>query len=547
MGFNNMTKIMQEKKRHFLRWGLLLMAVCLVQTVWAVRAKTEWHTYTLNDGSQVELTLQGDAHFHYYLSRDGRCFEFDDDGFRPLSAAEMEQRRARTPRKAENRALYDYINQWDSNRTYRQAVILVNFNDEKFSMDDPQAYYNDLFNVSGPKGDYGYGSMADYFRDQSQGKANMVFDIFGPVEVDISAQSFRYQYGETMVAQILKDLNDSQDIDFSVYDWNNDGEVRQIIYITAGYCSNLGGTKTAKYLWPNTGWMGTPVTLKGDVYNVQYSLSCEKWYTANGDILCGIGTICHEFCHCLGLPDLYPTAAYYGISVVDEWDLMDGGNYTAWGWNPPNLSAMERNLLGWSDIEEAQPGGYALKPIADGGAALRVGSGNDYYLLENRQRTGWDRYLPGEGLVITYVNYDEDIWLANNVNASNPFRYELVAADTRSYSKWDDYITANHLSNYILDEENRLQSRYMSTAAWPLANNSTSDCTTLPYHVTGIHITPEGVADFNIVEPTSIGASSCNSDAVPVAFYDLQGRRLSSPTKGFVIVGYSDGSMKTMH
>jgi hypothetical protein len=62
-------------------------------------------------------------------------------------------------------------------------VVLFSFNDLDFSMDNPAAYYDRLFNEKGFNEGMGPGCVADYFRDQSAGRLNLVFDIYGPVKI----------------------------------------------------------------------------------------------------------------------------------------------------------------------------------------------------------------------------------------------------------------------------------------------------------------------------------------------------------------------------
>ena len=108
-------------------------------------------------------------------------------------------------------------------------------------------------------------------------------------------------------------------------------------------------TNGTSYLGPSSYFQIPNTQLPGGIDYYFYSLNCER---LQGDILSGIGTIVHEFCHSLGLPDLYPFGSGTAFSTVDEWDLMDGGNMTNYGWCPPNLSAMERMYLGWDAPEE---------------------------------------------------------------------------------------------------------------------------------------------------------------------------------------------------
>lgn len=415
---------------------------------------------------------------------------------------------------------------WDASRTYRQAVILVQYSDMAFSMDDPKSYYHDLLNVSSSNTRGGVGCAADYFRDQSNGLFNLQFDVIGPVKVSQTAQiKSGTNYADDACKEAVKKAVDSLHVDFSVYDWNGDNKVEQIVFIVAGYCANGGNASYSQYVWPNTGMLFGYIT--ETLSYSQSSVSAEKW--AN-NIPCGIGTICHEYSHCLGLPDLYPTAPSTGYSVVDEWDLMDGGNYTDWGWCPPNYSALEKYLLGWLSFDEitGPVKVSGMKTLANGGKAYKmVKEGDVYYVLENRQRKGWDQYLPGQGLLITYVNYDKDKWKSNGVNSFRPFRYEFVHADDMDYDAWAAYVKANGLTEYV-DTENRLWRRHLSTSPYPMLNDKQEvhECNVLPMPLTDIQLSDDGRISFEVV--TSGIHDISIDDTIGDVWYDLQGRRLTT-------------------
>ena len=91
-------------------------------------------------------------------------------------------------------------------------------------------------------------------------------------------------------------------IDFSVYDWNGDGNVEQVVYVYAGNSGNQSTIQNEGYVWPTTGSFSSISTKDGHKIS-HYTASGELWVN---DTSCGIGIICHEFSHCLGLPDIYP-------------------------------------------------------------------------------------------------------------------------------------------------------------------------------------------------------------------------------------------------
>ena len=452
--------------------------------------------------------------------------------------------------KAITRGSLDYPNlNWDPNKTYRQAVVLISFADTDFSMDDPAAYYNRVFNESGFNEGLGLGSVADYYRDQSDGLLNLKFDIYGPIKVSTSAKSTRRpNYGDDEIKEAMAALDTLTTVDFSIYDWDGDGEIEQMLFLVAGYC----GSQVTGYIWPSTGY--DTVKAPGGKYIRMTSTTCEMW--ADGD-LCGIGTICHEFAHSLGLPDLYPYSSDF--SVVDEWDLMDGGNLTNKGWCPPNFSAMEKMFLGWATpIELTAPTTVTgMKPVSEGGATYLIrnsGYADEYYLLENRRQTNWDYGIPGEGLAIFHVDYDREIWSSNDVNYyPEHLRYDMFHADGKDYKTWDPANNGKDMNKYT-DPEKWMRNRYLSTSTYPytapetqlindVLNDESSPASTLfnknaegklfmSKAITNVRIAADGTISFDFMGGTSGIDAIKVMDDNPAVWYDLQGRRLEGkPTR----------------
>jgi hypothetical protein len=150
----------------------------------------------------------------------------------------------------------------------------------------------------------------------------------------------------------------------------------------------------------------------------------------------GIGTFCHEFSHCLDLPDFYDTN-YGNHFGMGHWSLMDYGSYNNDGYTPLGYSAYEKAFMGWIDIEEAKENTlYTLpvfnqKDITTDKAVKLTNSkdSNEYYILENRANQGWDEYMPAEGLMITHVTYSASAWEGNTVNDYDLQRMTIIPAD----------------------------------------------------------------------------------------------------------------------
>jgi M6 family metalloprotease-like protein len=453
-------------------------------------------------------------------------------------------------------ALPEPITKWDSHRVYRQPVVLIAFKDMNFSMSDPVTYYNRLLNEEGFNEGVGKGCVADYFREQSGGLLNLQFDVYGPFQVDTIAKGKGSSNdGKYPMMKAMEQLCVSCDADFSVYDWDGDGEVNQVVFIAAGY----SGNDNTGYIWPNTYSCGFKAP--GGLGIGMYSISCEKW---KNDRLCGIGTICHEFAHSLGLPDIYPANVYGGVfSVVDEWDLMDGGNYTNYGWCPPNFSAMEKMFLGWSSPIELTTATTitGMKPVSEGGETYLIrnsGYENEFYLLENRRQTGWDYAAPGNGLLIFHVDYNYGMWLNNIVNTSmEHFCYDLFHADNKDYLIWDPDNNGKDPNKWTMTD--RMRNSYLSTSAYPytdpvslvvnasltddsepaatLFNDNADGELFMQKAITNIRVASDGSVSFDFMQvPSGIEPVPALSDGEG-EWYDLQGRRLSGkPTHKGVFI-----------
>ena len=336
---------------------------------------------------------------------------------------------------------------WTHTQDKHSIVVLVEFSDQAFSMENPRERYDSIFNRPGYNEGRGVGCVADYFREQSGGLCDITFDVYGPVRVSTKAKEAG-TYGGSVLRSALQTLVDSLKADNPTMgegcDWAGNGKAQQVVFVYAGYGGNESAAVCKGCVWPNTSTFSN-VTLPSGIKASTYTASAELW---SSNRLCGIGTICHEFSHSLGLPDIYPTSnSAEEYSVVDEWDLMDGGNFTNNGWCPCNYTALEKMLLGWqTPVELDSPTTVIdMKAVSEGGETYLVrNTDSEFYLLENRQWSGWDLRLPGHGLVISHVDYDVSVWRGNTVN-NNPthHRYELVHADNMDYNDWDRYISAH--------------------------------------------------------------------------------------------------------
>ena len=408
--------------------------------VYAVPAKRGLtRTITLSDGTACQARLVGDEFGHFWQADDGRAFQqvADNQFFTEVDAhAVKEQAQAsRAEANAQRMQRLPGIKQQNNRRVgsfgdymgaRKALVILVNYTDVTFASGHDNALYQRIANEKNFKHGNFVGSMYDYFYAQSGGLFELTFDVFGPVTV---SQNQAYYGGNDgsgndlhpgeMVHEAVVMIKD-QVTDWKQYDWDNDGYVDQVYVIYAG--NGEADSNATNSIWPHAwdlsssgaGSVNVGENLKVNTY------ACGSELNGANQIE-GIGTMCHEFSHCLGYPDFYDTD-YSGGQGMDAWDLMDYGSYNGDGYRPAGYTSYERWVVGWKDAIELDMGKVSvenMKGLQDGGefyVMYNDGHKDEYFLLENRTLSGWDKSLPGSGLLVIHVDYNASIWAWNRPN-----------------------------------------------------------------------------------------------------------------------------------
>ena len=470
--------------RKKLLFGLLFAAM----TAGAVKMKPGINIIKQADGTTITVRAYGDEDLSYFLASDGTLLYQEGTNFyiagvkadgtlysTGVLAHEPSMRTIKeiSAIKAQNaKAFYNSMEtQAKANKVRREPmtpdnsllpslgkhkipVILVEFSDVEFSVENPKATFDkylngkELFNKeTDPEMGQNYAGVAKYFKDMSFGKFEPEFEVYGPVNLGKPLATYGAGYSsQENMGLLLTDACTAVDdeVDFTQYDSNDDGNIDLIYIIYAGFSQSIAGNST-DCIHPKSGYLSLAKSFDGmDVkrYGVNNELNGTPADQANGPIINGIGLFCHEFSHCMGLPDLYPKSGSIAEACInqnmDYWSLMDAGEYTANGYRPTAYTAWERERLGWMEIGTLTgPSNVELKSLDEGGAAFRIyndkdETGHEYYIVENVQNNGWNKNLFGNGLMVTHVDYLSSQFSLGGCKVNNTEghpRMHVMAAD----------------------------------------------------------------------------------------------------------------------
>ena len=511
---------------------LLLAAVVGIQAL-AIPAHKGFLPMPQPDGTMVSIGLVGDEFYHFNITEDGYTVILNEqsgayvyaqqDGDRLVESTLLAHNAgersadelallAATPKRLMDRAAVDQAHILRAKRNvdlsnfdlanFHGLVILIDFADVKFRSEDPKAFYTDMFSTEGftgfdepVKGVHVncLGSVRDYFKDQSNGAFNPPFDVYGPYTSTRNAVQCR-NYSSSIFTTALKTAN--EEIDFSRYDNNNDGKVDMIYFLVAGYSSSYDGNNMG-YLWPHASNLSYTYSSYDGKWLDRYACSTELYGFESSPTTVtveGIGTICHEFSHVLGLPDFYDTDYSDGGGQSHDpggWDVMAGGADYNYGRTPAGYTFYERYALGWAYPKTiTETGSYSLEAVNKSreGYILRSPVKNEFFTIENRQRTSWDSYLPGHGMIVTRVDStNANIWTNNKVNCNPAHNYFeiLRAGNSTSGDNGSDPFPGSTGNPMLTNETNP------SLKTWAGKKNA--------FNIVGIQ-EKEGIISFEVIE-----------------------------------------------
>ena len=512
-------------KSKFLLTLMLLLGVATI--TYAAKANPRRMTVTLEDGRTVLVALRGDEHFHYLATTRGEVvIKTENNTYRIATAAEMASlREESTAADVRRKAAHTFpanTKPFPRIGTPRVLVVMMDFSDRDFKYSN--ADFDKWLNSTEYDTSYAsytcYGSVAQYFNDCSGGKFRPQFDVVGPFKAKNASTYYGQNSGgsdnSSRYTELLKEACQAAynaGTDFSKYDSNSDGYVDLLYVIYAGYSE--GSSLIDNLIWPKSGSTKSIPSYDGMNF-YRYGLSNELYGgKSDAERLDGIGVFCHEMCHTLGMPDVYPTndfgdAKNYDNQSMEYWDLMDAGEYSGNGYYPTPLSAWEREWLGWTDeMETMTPGEYTISPLFVGGKAYRVqnpapadNNGDEFYILENIPKgtgTGWYARMFNNGLLVTHIHYLETEFTNyhNPNNIKGKPRWTIVPANGLLLSSYhQDYslqeIVANYKGNTFPGSENVTILEHWNEYK-----------PTMPYKLTDITTNSNGSVSLKMIDTTT--------------------------------------------
>lgn len=460
-------------KKNGIRWTLLLSLLAGCWSAWASPASPYPLRFLQPDGQVLTVCLRGDEHLHYYETPDGLMLCKNSQGYlcyattapedgnrvvasttiarqdpagsissQPFADARFQQRLRESFRTEHQRNERSKAAQTPGvvKKTFpttgkcKGVIILAEFTDKKFAHEDCHDLFDRLANEKGYQGPHASGSIHDYFVEQSGGLFSPEFDVIGPVTLPhpMSYYGLTENIVELMV-DASNEANKIDSVDFSRYDFNDDGTVDFLYVIYAGYSQAQGAPEDC--IWPQSKDLTYESWKTYDGMYLGQSSCSSELHGTTGTQIDGIGTFCHEFSHILGLPDIYDSK-YTGCEGMMYWDLMDVGLYNDESRTPAGFTAMDKYSLGWLEPKVlSKPGtDYRLDALSTTPDAYFLVCGedkNEYFTFENRQPIGFDAALPGHGLLVSHVHYVSSLWSTNRVNTvySGYEHVALVPAD----------------------------------------------------------------------------------------------------------------------
>jgi len=560
------------------------LTLSLALTAGAKPAKPMTRAILQKDGTTLTVHKVGNEKCHYTLTDDNKLLIADSEGqycyaniatdgtlsstgvvahnvaIRPAAEAAIavditsisinEKTNARKRSNAQT-GVGKFSSDFPTEGNIKGIMILAQFSDVKFKNDSKyktsaKDYFTNMMQEEGFSESNGTGSAKDYFNKVSTNKFHLECDVAGPYTVSNGyayyGQNNDWDYDKQaykLISEVCK-LADA-DVDFSKYDNDGDGKCDFVYVIYAGEGESSYGDENT--IWPHSDYLsyyrGQSPTLDG-VQIDKYACSNE-WESTMPD---GVGTFVHEFSHVMGLPDLYYTGYEDWLSCTPgDYDILDVGCYNNDTRTPPTYSAYERNAMGWIDLKElSEAEDVTLENLEDTNTAciIKTERDDEFFLLENRQQSGWDAYIPGHGVLIWHIDGEQKVYDDNTVNNTKDHQYvDIVEANNRANNSsssamkgWPWPGTANKTS-FTSETNPALKDWEGNAIEVPITEIAENDGK-ITFKVKG---GGAGVHDIMLINA---------AETTQTEYYNLQGIRVSKPAHGLYIARTGNTTAKVM-
>lgn len=451
-----------ENRRSFLLISLMLI---LAQALLAVPAVPWLVEQQQPDGTLVSVYIRGDEKVRWMESPDGYTLLYDNNrnivyaekdqagdlvptsivyGMSSLPQAADQQLSGLQKHLRYSQAQVDAFSQiWqigESAKTEKSSkarvtgnkkalCILMNFSDK--TMGKTKTQFENLMNQVGYSAGTAKGSVKDFYKENSYGQLDLTVTVVGPYA---TPNTCAYYGNENRYQDFARAAVQAADADVNYNDFaNSSNELETVHIIFAGHGDEAIGN--GRQIWSHK-WNIRPELSLDGVRISTYSCSPEL-RNASGNTLTAIGVICHELCHVFGADDYYDTD--YGSSGGEypntgEWDLMSGGSWNGNGDSPAHINMFQKILYEWvQPVELTEPMSVtdmpnsAQNPVA---YIVKPYTNDEQYVLENRQKIGFDSQVPGGGLLIYHVHNSAAGGRVDN--SSHPQQVYVVAASSKT-------------------------------------------------------------------------------------------------------------------
>ena len=400
----------------------LITILFTVQFLLAVSAVQQPVKLVQPSGLEIEANLKGDEWNHWFESPEGYTLVQNDGGewvyavaiqggqlipgnarFDPKSAGIPKHLHPQLKRPEDNSPIPQFRSIRDE---YKLPLLLIEYPD--YPAQYSEQNFDDLMNSSGWNGT---GSFRDFYEEISYDQFHPVTTVDGWYMAENDHDYYGANQSTNHAPELVRKAVDEAEaagMDFSQLDNDGDGWVDALNVVHAGPGAEEGDQSN---IWSHK-WSLSAANLA-----VQYDGVWIDSYTINPEIQYNtqvyIGVIAHEFGHALGLPDLYDPD--YSSSGIGNWGLMSGGSWGTDGgspWYPAHMCPWGKTQMGWVTpvIIENDTVTIELLPVETYPVVYQINHSTDdseYFMLENRQKRGFDVNMFREGLLIWHMDEEK--------------------------------------------------------------------------------------------------------------------------------------------